>query len=121
MSLLDSLPDRCTIYRRVREKDSLAGSRDSLVVERSDVSCWEQQASASDVVEYERKAMSLRSKIYFAQDPQVSRRHLIVVTSRGGRAVAEKDRVAMDVLDSPQPDVSAGRGLLWRVMVGTTE
>ena len=116
MSLLDTLPDRCTIQRRVRAKGGLGGSKATATVESTGVHCWEQQASASESEQYEKRGMSLTSKIYFAANPSVTARHQIVVTSRNGTALAEA--VARDVLDSPLPDASVGRGLLWRVSVG---
>jgi len=116
MSLLDNLPDLCTISRRVREKDALGGSKDTSTIEQTNVACWEQQASASESAEYQKRGMLLRSKIYFALNPQVTRRHQITVTSRDGTVLSTT--TTWNVLDSPSPDVSVGRGLLWRVMVG---
>lgn len=118
MSLLDNLPDECTIYRRVRTKGTLGGNKDALTAEQTSVSCWEQQVSASESLEYQQRGMELRSKIYFVVNLTLTRRHQITVTSRNGTAVAVVDQEALDVLDFPLPDVSVGRGLLWRVMVG---
>lgn len=119
MSLLDNLPDECTIQRLVRTKGALGGSKDSAIVEQTEVACWEQQVSASESSEYQKQGMTLRSKVYYVKNPNVSRRHQITITKRLGVAVAVASRQTWDVLDSPLPDVSVGRGLLWRVMVGT--
>lgn len=121
MSLLDKLPDRCTIRRRVRTKDELGGSKDSYTDEQTEVECWEQQTGASGGPVYDQKGMQIASKMYFVEHPGVSARHQIVVTSRSGVAIAEADRVVLDVSDMPSPDVSIGRGLLWRVAVGFNE
>lgn len=74
--------------------------------------------SAVDVDAWEKRSMDLKVKIYFVSNPGVTVRHQIVVTSRGGNAIAAGDQVTWDVLDSPVPDVSVGRQLLWRVMCG---
>jgi len=120
MSLLDNLPDECTIQRLVRTKGELGGSKDSATVEQTGVSCWEQQVLAAESLLYQKHGMELQSKVYFTKNPHVSRRHQITMTSRNnGEAVALADQKAWDVLNSPAPDASVGRGLLWRVMLGT--
>jgi len=121
MSLLDELPDRCTIQRRVRVKDSLGGSKDGFVVEQTDVECWEQQAGAAESAEFEKKGITVTSKVYFVENPKLTSRHQIVVTSRNGVVIDAADQAVLDVAAAPLPDVSVGRGLLWRVMVGFKE
>jgi hypothetical protein len=96
----------------------MGGSRYTPTVEQTGVACWEQQVSAAEVEQWEKKGMDLRTKIYFVSDPGVTLRHQLVVTSRNGTAVASADQVVWDVLDSPSPDVSVGRQLLWRVTCG---
>jgi hypothetical protein len=118
VSILDNLPDECTIQRLVRTKGASMGSRDAPTVEQTGVSCWEQQVSASELLAFQKRGMALRSKVYFAENPNVSRRHRIVITSRFGTAIAVADQEAWDVLDSPSPDVNVGQGRLFRVMVG---
>lgn len=117
-SILDNLPDECSIQRLVRTKGELGGSKDAPTVEQTGVSCWEQQVSASDSARYQRQGMELRSKVYFTENPNVSRRHQIVITSRNGTAIASAGQIAWDVFDSPAPDVNVGRGGLFRVMIG---
>ena len=117
-SILDNFPDECSIQRLVRTKGELMGSKDAPTVEQTGVSCWEQQVSASDSLVYQQKGMELRSKVYFTENPNVSRRHQIVITSRNGTAIASAEQVAWDVIDSPAPDVNVGRGGLFRVMIG---
>ena len=117
-SILDNLPDECTIRRWVRTKGELGGSKDAATIEQTEVVCWEQQVSAAESLAHQKQGMELRSKVYFVENPNVSRRHQITMTSRNGEAVASADQEAWDVLDSPSPDVSVGRGLLWRVMIG---
>jgi len=118
MSILDNFPDECSIQRLVRTKGASGGSKDTPTVEQTGVSCWEQQVSASESLVYQKQGMELRSKVYFTENPNVSRRHQIVMTSRLGVAIAAADQRAWDVLDMPLPDVNVGRGQLFRVMIG---
>jgi len=118
MSILDNFPDECTIQRLVRAKGDFGGSKDSPVVDQTEVSCWEQQVSAAESMRYQRQGMKLRSKVYFTADPNVTRRHQIIVTSRNGTAIVAVNQVALDVLDEPSPDANVGQGGLFRVMIG---
>ena len=116
MSLLDNFPHRCTIQRRVHTKGSLGGSKDTMVVEQTDVECWEQQASNSEVKEYQQDGMSLVSKVYFHTDPGVSSKHQVMITERNGVIVSSP--VALDVVSKAAPDASAGMGVAWKVFCG---
>lgn len=118
MSLLDNLPHECTIQRRVRAADDFGGASDSLTVEQTGVECWEQQASASEIQEYDKRGMNVTRKIYFVADPAVTPRHQITITKRLDVAVAVASQTALDVLSNPMPDSSAGLGILYKVMVG---
>ena len=115
MSLLDTLPDRCTIRRRVRTKGSLGGKKDSYTNESTNVECWEQQTGASQSTDYEKKGNAITTKVYFTSDPGLTPRHQILITSRRGTAIAAASQVPLYVKSQPHPDVSVGFGLLWRV------
>lgn len=114
MSLLDHMPHECTIRRRVRTKGALGGSSDSFTDEQTEVVCWEQAASDSEIREYEKKGMRIDCKVYFPTDPGVTSRHQILVTERSGVAVALP--IALDVVSNAGPDASTGAGILFRVM-----
>jgi len=116
MSLLDNLPHRCTIQRLSRTKGGLGGSRTAPTAEQTDVECWEQAATQADVLDYEKRGMSVTTKVYFAAQPMVTERHQIVITERNGVAVPAASQVAMDVVVEARPDASAGLGVLWKVM-----
>jgi len=113
MSLLDNMPDRCTVQRRVRVKRGLGGSKATATVEQTGVHCWEQQVSASESEQYGKRGMDLTHRIYFIFDPQVTRRHQILVTSKSGNVVSSP--IPFDVVFSVSPDASAGLGFLWKV------
>ncbi|MEE9592665.1 MAG: hypothetical protein V3W28_03685 [Thermoplasmata archaeon] len=116
MSLLDQLPDRCTIRRRSRTKGGLAGSKTNTADEQTGVECWDQSASASEVSRYNKRGVLVSHKVYFTTDPGVTERHQIVVTSRGGTAVAAASQVPLDVKAIDDPDASAGLGVVFKVM-----
>ena len=59
--------------------------------------------------------MSITNKIFFPTNPGVSEIHGIRVTSRQGATVSSP--IDYDVVSQPEPDASAGLGVLWMVMV----
>ena len=126
MSLLTELPHRCTIFRQTRTTDSLGGNRYGTVVEKTNVECWEMQASASEMQMYEKRGIKVSTKIFFVEDPKITERHRILITSRLGVASNNLDvtdvanRDVADVMSSPVPDASAGLGILWRVLCDKT-
>lgn len=116
MSLLDEFPHRCTIQRRKRSNDGKMGNVETRIVEQTDVECWEQQASATEVKDYERKGMKVSKKIFFISNPNVTERHEIIITKRNGVAVPAASQVIQDVSSEAREDASAGLGVVWRVM-----
>lgn len=121
MSLLDNLPHRCTIRRLTRKRGPLGGSFDKPVVEQTLVECWEQQASASEIKDYEQRGQKVSRKIFFSSDPGVTNQHEIIITHRtiGGvlTAVAAESQLPLTVASAPFPDAGAGLGVVYRVMV----
>ncbi len=115
MSLLDSFPHKCTIRRRVRTKGPLGGSKDSFTNESTDVLCWEQNASQKETEDFEKRGMTLRSKIYFRADPGVTERHQIVITERLGVAVSSSNQLPLDVNTKAMPDATAGLAIAFKV------
>ena len=112
MSLLDNFPDECLIQRRIRQKTATGGTRDVPYIEQSGVKCWLQQASASEVQSYEKRGININRKVFFTQNPNVTENHQIIITKRSGVTVS----LTMDVFSEPDPDASAGLGVVWRVM-----
>jgi hypothetical protein len=113
MSLLDNFPHRCTIQRRTFARGRLGGQKASLSVERTNVRCWQQQASDREIIDYEKRGIAVACKVYFTSDPGLTERHQIVVTEREGVAVTGLE---LDVKSHPVPDASAGLGVVWKVM-----
>ena len=96
-SLLDNLPHRCTIRRRVETVDELGGLVGSITVEQTDVPCWEQAATAKETSDFRQKGMSVDRTIYFKDDPQVTAAHEIIITARSGNTIAAIDRITLSV------------------------
>ena len=118
MSLLDNLPHRCNIYRRSRSTgpDDLGVSVDSLILEKENVACWEQQASSSESRDWQKRGITVSKKIFFTADPEVTEGHVIVITYRRGAAVPVNFDDMLDVKSAPDPDASATLGVVWKVM-----
>ena len=116
MSILQNLPHRATIRRRTRTKGDLGGSKDAPTVEQTDVKCWEQEAGHPESDEFQKQGISNVVRIYFTSNPNVRRRHQILITSRNGTAVTSP--VPLDVLSTPIPDASVGRAIVWKIMAG---
>lgn len=112
MSLLDNLPDKCRIQYNTRTKDAVGGVQDTPVVVQENVSCWLQQASASEIERYAKRGININRKLFFVENPNVTENYEIVVTERSGVAC----NIKMDVWSEPDPDASAGLGVVWRVM-----
>ena len=122
MSLLDDLPHRCTIFRQTRSNDSLGGNKYGVVIEKTNVEVWEQQASASEIQDYEKRGIVVNTKLYFVEDPKVTERHSVLITKRldvNSPNLSVTDVSNPDVVyvkSDTRPDASAGLGILWRVM-----
>lgn len=115
MSLLDQFPHRCTIRRRTRIRDEYIGSKDHPAeILHTDIECWEQQASASEKKEYDKRGIQISRKIFFLADYGITEQDEILITERLGTAVANP--VPLDVKSRVDPDASAGLGVLFRVM-----
>jgi len=115
MSLLDNLPHLCTIQLRRAARDGFMGVKTNPQVVQSGVECWQQQASANEILRYEKMGIDITSKVYFTSNPNVTEAYQILITSRNGVVVS--DPIVLDVKSIADPDASAGLELLWRVMV----
>ena len=106
MSILDNLPNTATAKIRTRTKDSLGGAKDSYATVFSDRACWLQAASSNEVVEFQRRSITVTHKVFFTTDPAVDNRHILVISETDYK-----------VQSSAKPDASAGMGVVYRVMV----
>lgn len=102
----DKMPHTCTIKKRVRTKGSLGGSRDTYTTTQDNVKCWEQGLKHSEKLLYDKRNISATSVFFFAADPGVSEKDVIV---RNGRT--------MEVRSEKLPDASAGLGYYFKVVV----
>lgn len=105
-SLLDNMPHTATAKRRTRTVDSIGGAVDTWTVLFADRACWRQQAGDSESDSYEQRGISVTNKVYFASDPGLDERDVLVVNGD-----------TMEVVSRPRKDASAGLGVLWRVNV----
>lgn len=91
---------------RSRSRDALGGSGDTLTTVTADVSCWRQAAGDRETLEFQKRGIRVTHKIYFAADPGVDERNVLVMGDD-----------TMSVRSGARPDASAGMGVLWRIMV----
>lgn len=98
----------------------MIGGKRSATIEQTDVECWEQQASASEINKYAKMGMNISKKIFFNENPNVTEQHEIVITSRfidgDWVDVATADEIILDVASEARPDAGAGLGVVYRVM-----
>lgn len=118
MALLSTaaFPHRATIQRRSRAADSLGGSRETRIVEQTNVPCWEQTVNSVEMAEYDKIGVVANRKIYFLEDPGITDRHEIVITRRNGTTVPVANRQIIDGLLPSGPDASVGKGILFKVL-----
>jgi len=110
MSILDNLPHSCAAYRRTRTSGTLGGSKDSFPTSLfTNRTCWRQSAGDSEKLEFDKRGTVVTHKVYFAADPNLDERDVLVIGSD-----------TMEVKSAARPDASAGLGVLWRVMAELT-
>jgi len=114
MSLLDNFPHKCSILKRTRTTDDFGGSKDARTTVSTDVLCWEQKASVSEVIQFEKRGITDVRKIYFTSDPKVTEQNEIQITERNG--VIQTSLQEFEVLSVSGPDASAGLEIVWWVM-----
>lgn len=114
--LLDNMPHECKIIFYRHAKDEVGGTRRVPITARTGIKCWEQSTGSNKTDEYQKSGLTNTRKVYFSERPGVTTRHKIIITKRNGVAVPESDRVTLDIIGSPQPDVSTGRGILYKVI-----
>jgi len=94
---------------------------------RTGVECWEQQASANEIKDFEKRGIQVQTKMFFTEDPGLTEQHRILVTERMGVPAPYLDFTdvanpnIMDVVSSTYPDASAGLGVLWKAMLRNSQ
>jgi len=108
MSLLDDLPHLCDAYPLVTSQGDYLGSQTARgTATFTGRDCWHQPLTSREVAEYQKPGIEATGKLYFAFDPGLDERHVVVV---GG--------TEYDVLSRPMPDCMAGMSAAWKVVIG---
>ncbi len=55
------LPHLCKIARVTKSNDEFGGNVYGVVIEQSSVECWEQQLSASEIIEFEKRGINVQT------------------------------------------------------------
>lgn len=118
MSILNNFPHEAAATIRSRTMGPLGGSSDSYTSVFTERDCWAQLASQREILEFEKRGMSVTNKIYFLTDPGLDERHVLTITRKSGGSIG-----VFEVRSKSIPDATAGLAVVWRVMaeVRTTE
>lgn len=109
MGLLDNFPHTAIAKIRARVQDALGGTRDTFTTVFQDRACWRQFAKESEIVEFEKRGMSVTDKVYFLSNPGLDERHILIISGD-----------VFEVRSTAIPDASAGMSVVWRVMCELT-
>mgnify|MGYP000501203121 CR=1 FL=1 len=121
MSLLDSLPHTATATSRARQPKSgtdgsLGGASDSFATAVfTDRACWQQPATASEILEFDKRGVEVTNKVYFTTRPGLNATHKLEITN-GDTGQTDTHEVVAEV----DPDGGAGLGRLYKVMTKRT-
>lgn len=110
MSILDAMPHEATIRIRGRTKDTMGGAKDSFSTESTGNKCWQQKATEKEIIEFQRRDIIVTDKVYFPSDPGIDERYSLIINND-----------VLSVRSRAHPDASAGKGVVWRVMVELEE
>lgn len=113
MGLLDNMPHEASAFTRTRTLDALGGAKDvySQVV-FTDRDCWLQQASNSEVREFQKQGINVTGKVFFTSDPELDSRYALNIVSKDGT-----DFGTWLVVSGSKPDAGAGLAAVFKVMV----
>jgi len=109
MSLLESLPHTVTHKRRKYSNDEYIGNKVESETIASGVSAWVQNASMSEVFEYQKRDQRITHKVFYSSEPSIRPGDIIEVT-------AGPSFVGKELNFQSMTDKSAGLGVLFRAM-----
>ena len=109
MSLLENLPHTADHKRRTRQRSGNLGYRDSFSDVATGLSCWIQPASDSDIVEFNKRGITITAYVYFTDDPGIIEEDVLVI-----------DGMTYEVKSDARPDTTSGLGVLFRALVEET-
>ncbi len=109
MSLFDDLPHRFQIKRPRYVMDKLSGDDADYTVIKTDIPGWYQSASASEILEFQKRDMVVTHKIYI-QSEQPARSGDILIALTG-------PYVGQVCAFTAQSECTAGLDVGWKIMV----
>jgi hypothetical protein len=100
------------VTRSVAVGDDIGGDYDDPEVVASDIECWVQPASDSEIDRFQRREQIVTHKVYFRGSvPYVPG---YILTPKNGRATCPFAGATLEV--KSKAEATAGTGLLYRVM-----
>lgn len=118
MSLLDNLTSECSVNRPRYEHDQFGGESPSYDTLTTELACWPQPASQSQIVEFAKRDISITHKIYFASQPSFTYNSVAGYTLEVGDilVMTSGEFSGSEFEIKSQDDASAGLGHLFKVM-----
>jgi hypothetical protein len=109
MTLLDNMPHTVTTSRKYYERDELGGNITKFSTLAADVSAWVQNASMSEIQEFEKRDERVTHKVFFAPDHDLRPGDKISVT-------VGPSFVDVELHYRASTERSAGMGVLFTAM-----
>lgn len=106
MTLLDSMPHTVRIERIKHERDEFGATRPVPQVIASDLPAWVQNASMTEINQFQKRDETITNKTFFPSDPGLRPGDHVVVT-------AGPSNVGDDLRHLAAADRSAGLGVLF--------
>lgn len=119
MSLLENFPHTCTAKLRSSVEGALGGTRSTFSTVFTGRACWRQIVSQAEIVEFEKKGISVTDRIYFLTDPGLDERHIVEISKMHAReTVSGTD--TLEIRSKAIPDATSGLGVVYRVYAEKT-
>jgi hypothetical protein len=117
VSLIDNLTSECSVKRPRYAHDSLGGDKPTYDTLTTELACWPQPASQSEITEFAKRDEHITHKVYFAGKPSFTYNSAthnlqvgdILVMTSGEFSGSEFEYRSAD-------DASAGLGVLFKAM-----
>lgn len=110
MSLLDNMPHKCSIDRPRHVNDAWGANREEDASVATGTACWAQNASQSEINEFQKRDQSVTHKVYFPAEPPLRVGDHITITT------AEAGMLGLVLKFQAAADRSAGLGVLFAAM-----
>ena len=113
MGILGNLPHTASAKIRSTAVDQFGGQFETLTTVFTGKKCWQQFTTEGESNEFGREGFRVTCKVYFQEDPGITKEHVVTITNSQAPNPEE-----YDVLSAAKPDGTVGLGVFWRVLLG---